>query len=142
MRINNRKYSKRIKIASAVILIVTALISFSVTGYAKEEKGKQQGDVKTIPATDTSKTTSPVNIDESRFIINMQKEGEIWVEGEKVDLTAIKSRIEDFKNKYPEGNVIITCDKDFLNKKVIEEVLEQVRAAKVKSVVVAASKED
>jgi biopolymer transport protein ExbD len=141
MIMNHRKHTKRIKTASIVIPIVGGLIFLFVTACSKE-KGEKQGDVITSPATDTSKTTSHVNVDESRFIINMQKGDEIWVGNEKVDLTSIKSRVEAFKNKSPEGNVIITCDKDFLNKKAIEEVLEQVRAAKVKSVVVAATKED
>jgi tetratricopeptide (TPR) repeat protein len=100
----------------------------------------KQGDMTNTPATDTSKTTSPVNVDESRFIINMQKGDEIWVGNEKVDLTSIKSKVEDFKNKYPDGEIIIACDKDFLNKKAIEEVLEQVGEAKVIDVVVAVTK--
>lgn len=141
MIMNYRKHSKRIKTASIIIPIVIGLIFFIVTACSKEE-GEKQDDVITSPVTDTSKTTSPINVDESKIIIDIQKEGEIWVEGDKFDLTSILSRIEKFRNEHPEGNVIITCDKDNINNMAVKEVLDQIRAAKIKSVVVAASKEE
>lgn len=142
MIINYRKHSKRIKPVSLLTLIVIGLLSLSFAGCVKEEKGEQQDDIINRSITDASKTSSSVLVDKGLFIIEMQKEGEIWIEGERVDITSIKSRIEDFKNKYPDGNVMISCDKDFYNKKATDAILEQVRAAKLKSVVVAASKEE
>lgn len=140
MIMNYRKHSKRIKTASVLTLIMIGLIFFIVTACSKEE-GKKQDDTITSPATDIS-NTPPLKVDENNIIIVIQKEGEIWVEGEKIDLTSILNRIEKFRNEHPEGNVIITCDKDNKNNMGVKEVLEQIRAAKIKSVVVAASKEE
>ena len=126
---HHSKHSKRTTFALIVILIVIGLIFPIITGYAKEEKSAQQ-------------TLSPTSVAKKDIIINLTKEGEIWIENEKVDLDSIKGRIEDFKNEYPDGNVIITCDKDLFNNKAIAEVIDQIRAAKVKDVVVAATKEE
>ena len=48
--------------------------------------------------------------------------------------------MERFIHENPEGNVVITADKDSLFEKAIE-VLDQVRLANIKNVVVAATKE-
>ncbi|MFC1841127.1 tetratricopeptide repeat protein, partial [Thermodesulfobacteriota bacterium] len=52
------------------------------------------------------------NADKSIIVISITKEGEIWIEGEKVELNTVKSRIEDLKNKFPAGKIIIGKDKD------------------------------
>ncbi|MBN1973347.1 MAG: biopolymer transporter ExbD [Sedimentisphaerales bacterium] len=138
MKVHHSKHLKRSDFASIVALITIGLIFPFVMCYAKEVD-KQQGDMINKPTTDTSESLQLVNM-EKRFIIDMKKDGEIWIENEKVDIDSIKSRIENFMNEYPDGNVIITCDKAHLNNGAISEVIEQLRVAKVKNVVVATEK--
>ncbi|MFC1494235.1 ExbD/TolR family protein [Thermodesulfobacteriota bacterium] len=121
------KYSKRSTAALIVTFIVIGLMFFIETGCAREEKSEQQ----TIP---------PVNVDKSKIILDITKTGEILIQDEKIDLNSIQSRIKDFMNEYPDGDIIILSDKDPFNNKVVEEVLDQVRAAKVKNIVVATEK--
>ena len=123
MKVHHSKHSKRSAFASIVILIVIGLIFFLVTSCSKEEKAENQDNMKNGTNTDISKNLQPVNV-EKNLIIDIKKDSEIWIENEKVDLDSIKSRIEDFKNEYPDGNVIITCDKDLFNNKAIAEVID------------------
>ena len=138
MKVHHSKYSKIRVFAPKVVVITIGLLFLIVMGCAKEV-GKQRGDMINNQTTHTSGTQQPVNMG-NKIIIDMNKDGEIWIENKKVDLDSIKSRIEDFMNEYPDGNVIITCDKANLNNGAIAEVLEQLRVAKVKNVVVATEK--
>jgi biopolymer transport protein ExbD len=74
------------------------------------------------------------------MIIGVTKDGMIYVEGQIIDVRSVRSRMERFKRENPEGKVVITADKESLFGVAIE-VLDQVRLANIKDVVVAATKE-
>lgn len=86
----------------------------------------------------SSRSDSP---DTKNITINVLKDGMIYIEGQRIDIRSIKSRMERFKQENPDGNVVITADKDGLFGVSIE-VLDQVRLAQIKNVVVAATKEE
>ena len=140
MIVHSSKHSKRSTFTSIVLLIVIGLIFFIVTACSKEEKGEKQDDMINSTTTDTSKTLQPVNEDKSKIIINITKEGEVWIEGEKIELDSIQSRAEDLKKKFPEGKLIVYQDKDSPSK-IVTEVSDLVSADETRIVIVSATKE-
>lgn len=78
--------------------------------------------------------------EETNLVIGVTEEGAVWIEGSPIDIRSVRSRMERFKHENPDGNVVITADKDSLFGTAIE-VLDQVRLANIRNVVVAASKE-
>ena len=134
---HHSKHSKRSAFASIVILIVISLIFSILTACSKEEKAERQDDMKT---TDTSKTFQAVNEDKNKIIIGITKEGEVWIEGEKSDLNLIQSKIENLKNKFPDGNITVYKDKDSPSK-IVAKVSDLVGADEIINVVTHATKE-
>jgi len=84
--------------------------------------------------------SSAVAKEETNMIIGVTKEGMVWIENQPIDIRSLRSRMERYKHENPDGNVVITADKDSLFGVAIE-VLDQVRLAQIKNVVVAATKE-
>ena len=62
------------------------------------------------------------------------------IQGDKIELDSIQRRVEDYINEHPGRNVIITCDEGPPCKKA-RDILDIVRATKVKSVVVGVKKD-
>ena len=84
---------------------------------------------------DPFKNLLPFEVKDNRIIFNISKEGEIRVKGKKVNLNAIKGLMEIYRNEYPDGSVIITCDNDSLYETALE-MRDQIREAKVNMTVI------
>lgn len=112
-------------------MIFILLIFFLVTTTFVKESGVE---VKRPIA------SSAQDKEETNLVIGVTVDGEVWIEGSPIDIHSVRSRMERFKHENPDGNVVITADKDSLFGVAIE-VLDQVRLAKIKDVVVAATKE-
>lgn len=76
--------------------------------------------------------------EESNIIIGITKDGMVYIEDQPIDIRSVRSRMERFKHENPDGNVIITANNDSLFGVSIE-VLDQVRLAGIKNVVVAST---
>ena len=112
-------------------MVFILLIFFLVTTTFVKESGVEVN--RPIAASAQSK-------EETNIVIGVTKDGAVWIENQQIDIRSVRSRMERFKHESPEGNVVITADKDSLFGVAIE-VLDQVRLAGIKNVVVAASKE-
>lgn len=112
-------------------MIFILLIFFLVTTTFVKESGVEVN----RPIASSAKDKEETNI-----VIGVTKEGMVWIEGSPIDIRSVRSRMERFKHENPDGNVVITADKDSLFGVAIE-VLDQVRLAQIKDVVVAATKE-
>ena len=112
-------------------MIFILLIFFLVTTTFVKESGVEVN--RPIAASAVAK-------EETNIVIGVTKEGMVWIEGQPIDIRSVRSRMERFKHENPDGNVVITADKDSLFGVAIE-VLDQVRLAQIKDVVVAATKE-
>ncbi len=142
MILKYRKYSKKITITSIVMLFIAGFIFFTLTGYAKEEQSNMVGREFNRPTTKQWPQVKPGDkADESRIIICIKKEGDIWIEDQKVDIASMVSRMERFNKEYPDGFVLIAGDRDTLLGKTIE-VLDKVRMTGIKNVSVAIWKND
>ena len=81
------------------------------------------------------------NPNQMNIVISVTKDGMIGIDGQAIDIRSVRSRMERFKSENPDGNVVITSDNES-RFGVSIEVLDQVRLANIKNVVVASSKAD
>lgn len=112
-------------------MIFILLIFFLVTTTFVKESGVEVN--RPVPSDKPPTGEEKVNI-----IINVTQDGMIYIDGMAIDIRSVQSRMERFNYENPDGNVIITAD----NKSrfgIAIEVLDQVRLAKIKNVVVTAS---
>jgi biopolymer transport protein ExbD len=112
-------------------MIFILLIFFLVTTTFVKESGVEVN--RPIAASSEAK-------EETNLVIGVTQEGAVWIEGSQIDMRSVRSRMERFKHENPDGNVVITADKDSFFGDAIE-VLDQVRLANIRNVVVAATKE-
>jgi len=122
----------QLNMSPLIDMIFILLIFFLVTTTFVKESGVEVNRPVAAPPKDSQKETN--------IIINVTKDGMVYVEGQAIDIRSVRSRMERFKYETPDGNVVITADKDSLFGIAIG-VLDQVRLAKIKNVVVASSKE-
>ncbi|MBN1907647.1 MAG: biopolymer transporter ExbD [Deltaproteobacteria bacterium] len=120
-----------INMSPMVDMTFLLLIFFLVTTTFVKESGVEVN----RPIASTTESKENTNI-----VIGVTKEGMIYIENQIIDVRSVRSRMERFKSEMPEGNVVITADKDSLFGVAID-VLDQVRLAGIKNVVVAATKE-
>ena len=112
-------------------MIFILLIFFLVTTTFVKESGVEVN----RPVASSAESKEETNI-----VIGVTKEGQVWIEGQQVDIHSVRSRMERFKHENPEGNVVITADKDSLFGDSLE-VFDEVKLAQIRNVVVAATKE-
>jgi biopolymer transport protein ExbD len=123
--------SVEINMSPMVDMTFLLLIFFLVTTTFVKESGVEVN----RPIASTTEPKENTNI-----VIGVTKDGMIYIENQIIDVRSVRSRMERFKSEMPDGNVVITADKDSLFGVAIE-VLDQVRLAGIKNVVVAATKE-
>jgi len=112
-------------------MIFILLIFFLVTTTFVKESGVD---------VDRPIAVSAESKEETNIVIGVTKEGMVWIEGQPIDIRSVRSRMERFIHENPDGNVVITADKDSLFGVAIE-VFDQVKLANIRNVVVAATKE-
>ena len=129
--VNRGTDNVELNLSPLIDMIFILLIFFLVTTTFVKESGVEVN----RPIASTAQDEDKTNI-----IIGVTKEGSIHIENQMIDIRSVRSRMERFKHENPLGNVVITADKDSRFGVAIE-VLDQVRAAQIKNVVVAAQKE-
>jgi len=134
LSLGRNKNDEQIEINMSPMVDMTflLLIFFLVTTTFVKESGVTVN----RPIASTAKSQKETNI-----IVAVTKDGVVWIDGQAIDIRSVRSRMERFKHENPDGNVVITADKDSLFGVSIE-VLDQVRLAGIKNVVVAAKKEE
>ena len=120
----------RISIAPLIDVVFLLLIFFMVTSHYDIAAGVQ---IK-LPKV-TKKTASPDA--ESRIIIIVDKEGNAYLDGTKIDIKTLKGRLtEEVKNK---GvlHLVLQADSDVRHGKVVE-IMDMAKSAGINSIVIAA----
>jgi biopolymer transport protein ExbD len=133
LSLGRKRDDKQVEINMSPMVDMTflLLIFFLVTTTFVKESGVDVN----RPIASTAKAEENPNM-----IIGVTKDGMIYIENQIIDIRSVRSRMERFRSESPDGNVVITADKDSLFGVAIE-VLDQVRMAGIKNVVVAATKE-
>lgn len=83
------------------------------------------------PEAQTSREKPTVSV-----LVAIGQNGDIWIDKERVDPTAVRSRIETIHAENPKGGLVIQADKDAKYEK-LKTVLDAARAAGLTEVAVA-----
>ena len=113
-------------------MVFILLIFFLVTSSFVKESGIDVN----RPTAQTATRTERGNI-----IIAINKDGEIWMDKQQVDVRSVRSHIERLHAQNPEGTVIILADQDSRTGLLVK-VIDQARLAGVGNVAIAASQDE
>ena len=122
----------KIDLTPLIDTVFILLIFFLVTSSFTKESGID---------VDRPTAQSAVREEQGSMIIAVNKEGEVWIENNKVELNAVRSHVERAHAQNPEGTIIILADQNSRTG-ITVEVLDQVRLAGVTNVSIAASNEE
>ncbi len=119
-----------VNLTPLIDVVFILLIFFLVTASFTKESG-----------IDVNRPTAQTAVrqEQGNLIIAINKNGEIWIDNQLVDLRTIRAHIERLHAQNPEGTVIILADKESRTGTAVD-VLDQVRLAGVSNVAIAAER--
>lgn len=123
--------AESVNMTPLIDMVFILLIFFLVTASFTKESGID---------VDRPTAQTAAREEQGSMIIGINKNGEIWMENQKIDLRAVRAHVEHNHAQNPEGTVIILADENARTGLTVE-VLDQVRLAGVANVSIAASKE-
>jgi len=129
--IGRKSKDTELNLMPLIDMVFILLIFFLVTTSFVKESGVE---VKR-PVASTAETA-----EKTTMIVAVTEQGTVHIDGKAVDIRSVRATMERFRHENPTGNVVITADKNSLFGVSIE-VLDEVRAAGITNVVVAATKE-
>lgn len=109
-------------------VIFIMLIFFIVTTTFVREAGIEIN----RPAAETA-----VKQEQSNILVAISPEGEIWIDGRRVDIRELRGLIRKLKSENPEAAVIIQADRN-ARAGLLVQAMDQARLAGVRDVAVAA----
>ena len=131
MRFRKKKDDEpRISIAPLIDIVFLLLIFFMVTFHYDIAAGVQ---IK-LPKV-TKKTASPDA--ESRIILIVDKDANIYIDGKKIDMETLKSRLTEEVKSRGILNLVLQADSDVKHGKVVE-IMDMAKASGINSIVIAA----
>lgn len=129
--IERKSKNAELNMGPLIDMVFILLIFFLVTTSFVRESGVEVKRPIASTAEKQEKTT---------LIVAVTEGGMIYIDEKLIDIRSVRSTMERFKVENPKGNVVITADRNSLFGVSIE-VLDEVRAAGISNVVVAATKE-
>lgn len=108
-------------------IVFIMLIFFIVTSSFIRETGIDP----IRPEADTAVEQTRGNI-----LIGISPAGEIWINQENIELSQVRTSVEDMLSQNPEGSVVIVSDETARTGRVIE-VMDQVRRAGISDIAIA-----
>lgn len=134
MRLNHLKQetgAESINLTPLIDMVFILLIFFLVTASFTKESGID---------VDRPTAQTAVREEQGSMIIGINKDGEIWIDNQKIGLRSVRAQVEHLQAQNPEGTVIILADKNSRTGLTVA-VLDQVRLAGVANLSIAASNE-
>jgi biopolymer transport protein ExbD len=83
---------------------------------------------------------SAVKQEQATILIAVNREGEVWIDKQRVDLRALRGHIERLHAESPEGAVVVLADAES-ETGVVMQVVDQARLAGIAKVAVAATEQ-
>jgi biopolymer transport protein ExbD len=123
--------AEAVNLTPLIDMVFILLIFFLVTASFTKESGID---------VDRPTAQTAVREEQGSMIIGVSKDGEIWIDNQKIDIRSVRAHVEHLHAQNPEGTVIILADKNARTGTTVE-VLDQVRLAGVSNVSIAASNE-
>lgn len=124
---NKENTAVNVNMTPLIDMVFILLIFFLVTSSFTKEAGIEVS----RPTADSGQRQETASI-----IIAVSKEGDIWLDNQKVDIRSVRPQIESLHAQNPEGTIIIMSDKDARMGTAVQ-VLDQVRLAGVSNVAIA-----
>ncbi|MES0874518.1 ExbD/TolR family protein [Sinimarinibacterium thermocellulolyticum] len=109
-------------------VIFIMLIFFIVTTTFVREAGIEIN----RPSAETA-----VKQEQSNILVAISAEGEVWIDGQRVDIRELRGLIRKLKSENPEAAVIVQADRD-ARAGLLVQAMDQARLAGVRDVAVAA----
>lgn len=116
-------------ITPLIDMVFILLIFFAVNASFVKEAGVE---------IERPSARSAVTQEQANIMIAVTKNGEVWVDRQRVDPRSVRGHVERLHAENPEGAVVILADDESQTGLVIE-VLDQSRLAGVENVAVAAT---
>jgi biopolymer transport protein ExbD len=86
----------------------------------------------------TSQTAMVQN--KANIIVSVTRNGEVWIEGRRIDMRAVRGQVERLLVENPDSTVVVAADGDG-NTRLLVQALDQVRLAGVENVAIATSED-
>lgn len=121
-----------VNLTPLIDMVFILLIFFLVTSSFVKESG-----------IDVNRPTAQTatRMERGNIIIAINKDGEIWMDKQQVDVRSVRIHIERLHAQNPEGTVIILADQDSRTGLLVK-VIDQARLAGVGNVAIAASQDE
>jgi biopolymer transport protein ExbD len=119
-----------INMAPLIDMIFILLIFFLVTTSFVKESGVEVR----RPVAQTAETKEKANM-----IIGIDEQGHVHIEGKRIDVRSVRSRMEQYLMQTPKGSVVIAADERSRTDTLIQ-VLDACRLAGVQNISIAARK--
>ena len=120
-----------INMGPLIDMVFLLLIFFVVTTSFVKESG--------IDVTRSTASTAEVK-DRGTIMIGVSSEGEVWMEGKKVDVRSVRGLVERTLAEDPEAGVVVVADQSSETGDVVK-VMDQCRLAGASNVSLAAKRE-
>jgi biopolymer transport protein ExbD len=117
-----------IDLAPMLDFIMNLLIFFIITTAFISEAGIRV----TRPSAKTAQTMEKANI-----FIAISAQGEVWIDRHRIDIRALRAKVEAMKRQNPQASVVIQADQN-ARAGLMVEAMDQVRLAGIQDVSVAA----
>ena len=107
-------------------IVFIMLIFFIVTSTFIKEPGID-------PTRPEAVTLSPQK--QIAVLVAISKDNEIWIDGEEVELTEVRYRVEELRRETPKGNAVLQADAGARSEMTLD-VLQQIKVAGISDVVI------
>lgn len=126
----NHQGTVSINITPLVDMVFILLIFFIATSSFVKETGVEVR---------RPRAKTAITQEQASILVAVTKEGEIWINKERVDIRSLRGAIERLQAENPEAAAVILADQD-ARAGLVVQALDQARLAGVQNVAVAASK--
>lgn len=128
--ISNHQGTVSINITPLVDMVFILLIFFIATSSFVKETGVEVR---------RPRAKTAITQEQASILVAVTKEGEIWINKERVDIRSLRGVIERLQAENPEAAAVILADQD-ARAGLVVQALDQARLAGVQNVAVAATK--
>ena len=118
-----------LNITPLIDMVFILLVFFAVNASFVKEAGVE---------VDRPSAKSAVSQDKANILIAITKQGQVWIDQQRVDVRSVRGHVERLHAENPEGSVVILADEASETGLVIG-VLDQARLAGIENVAIAAT---
>jgi biopolymer transport protein ExbD len=126
----HESHSIGLNLTPLIDMVFILLIFFIVTSSFVKESGLR---------VDRPSAKTAVRQERGNIVVGIDKDGNVWIARQQVDVRSVRARIERLKAENPQGEVIIAADRA-ARTGVLVQVMDQVRLAGVSNVAIAAAR--